>query len=218
MEKYINALSNSLLFKNLKDEEIKNALLCLKPSIMKYGKNEYILDQEDNVLSIGIIVKGAATIFREDYYGNRIIIATLEESDIFGEALAVIKKNAISSIITKEESIIIFIKTDKLLNSCSNHCLFHTKLINNLIYILAYKNVELNNKINHISNKLTKDKILSYLLTVKNINNKDKFKIPFNRQELADYLGVDRSALSLCLSKLKNEGIIDYYKNTFELK
>ncbi|MEG2539659.1 MAG: helix-turn-helix domain-containing protein, partial [Clostridium sp.] len=121
------------------------------------------------------------------------------------------------SVIAESDATIMMIDYHRALFSCSNSCSFHNNIIENMVYIIANKNLQLTRKIEHISKRTIRDKIISYLSTQKSITKSNSFTIPFNRQELADYLGVDRSALSKELSKMAGEGIINYCKNHFEV-
>ena len=137
---------------------------------------------------------------------------------LFGEAFVLSGISKIPlSVKTSETTTVLFIDKDRVMTPCSSACDFHMGISKNLIRILASKNVFLTERLEHISKRTLKDKVLSYLSSEAAKSGNLIFEIPFNRQELADYLSSDRSALSAVLSNLKNEGIIDYHKNKFKL-
>lgn len=154
-------------------------------------------------------------IEKEDYYGNRTIVANVTASQLFAEAFACVKKKMPVSVIAATDCYIMFIESSQITNICENQCDFHSSLVNNLLNIMAEKNIILNRKIEFLSQRTTKEKLLSYLTSVSKEKGCNEFDIAFNRQQLADFLGVDRSAMSFELSKLKGEGKIDYNKFHF---
>ena len=155
---------------------------------------------------------------KHDFYGNRNIVASVHQGQLFGEAFACgdIKILPVSAFAT-EDSIIMLINYRKILTICSNCCQFHNKLIYNMLRIVANKNIFLTQKIEFLSKRTTKEKVLGYLAQEAKKAGSGSFSIPFNRQELADFLFVDRSALSNELSKLRKEGILEFHKNNFTL-
>lgn len=150
--------------------------------------------------------------------GNRSIISYLDKNNIFGIAYAYSNNQTYPiSLIAMSDCKILFIDIKKIFNPCSKNCYHHTQLMKNAVMILSNKNIALINKIEHMSKRTIKDKVLSYLSNCSKIYKSNHFHIPFNRQELADYLAVDRSALCATLSKLKKAKIIDYHKNNFTI-
>lgn len=192
-------------------------LNCLDAKLLDYGKDEFVFQAGDHVDSIGIILKGSAHIIRESYEGNRIIMAVLEEGDFFAEALccADIEESPVS-VQVRSDAVVLSLNFSRILHTCSNACSFHTKLIENMRYILANKNIALQSHFEVISRKSMREKILGYLHSLA-ITQGKIISIPLNREEFADYLCVDRSALSHELARMKSDGIIDYHKNTFRL-
>lgn len=218
MEKHLDTLKRVSLFKGLNDYELEKVLTCLNPIIRTYSKGSFVISSGDLVSSFGIILNGSGIVFNEDVFGNRNILAKLKKGSLFGEVFACAKIDSSPvCVLAESESIIMFIDYHRALFSCSNSCSFHNKIIENMVYIIANKNLNLTRKIEHISKRTIREKILSYLSTQSTINKSNSFNIPFNRQEMADYLGVDRSALSKELSKMACEGIVKYTKNYFEL-
>lgn len=215
--KYLDILSKSYLFSNMNKEEIENMLPCLGVNIREFKKGENIIFIGDIVEEIGILLNGSAHIVQEDYWGRKIIISELHNSDVFAEVFATLRKKSEVSVIATKDSTIMFLNISKLITICSHTCNYHNKLVQNLLVSIAEKNLKMTQKINCMGKKSIREKLLTYLSTMSIKTGKSKFKIPFNRQDLADYLTVDRSALSNEISKLKKEGIIKAEKNEFEI-
>ena len=214
---YINILKKSNLFKGLSEDEINEAVEYSKIGIKEYKKGECIFTAGQSIKNIGLVLKGAVRIEKEDYYGNRSINTVIREGDIFGEVYACLPyKIADISVWAAKDSDVLMVKTDFIFLKKQDE--FFSSIEKNLISILAQKAFMLNKKINHITKRTTREKLISYLSEQAEYAANNQFEIPFNRQELADYLCVDRSAMSSELSKMKKEGIIDFYKNCFKIK
>lgn len=219
MKNYISVLQICTLFKNLSLDEIDKLLSCLGTKQKTYEKNSFILNTDDNVNDVGIVLSGSVQIIKEDFWGNRAILTNLEAGDLFAETFSCLQTEKLPiSVVAGQKSEVLFVNYKKVTTTCSNACKFHNQLIQNMIQILAQKNILLTQKMEHLMKRSTREKLLSYLSTHALKNNSNTFDIPFNRQELADYLSVDRSAMSNELSKMQNEGILKFNKNHFELK
>lgn len=219
MGKYELTLQKNPLFAGIEAEELKLLLGCLNVRERRYAKNQFIFFEGDAADRIGCVLSGSVQIMKEDYFGARNIIATIGPDELFGEAFAAAAIDALPlSVIASEESRILLIALRPLLTSCPRSCAFHHTLIQNFVRILARKNLSLIQKIEHVSKRSTREKVLSYLSSVAKARRSDRFTIPFNRQELADYLCADRSALSAVLSKLQDEGIIDFNRSDFTIR
>ncbi|MDR1782630.1 MAG: Crp/Fnr family transcriptional regulator [Bacilli bacterium] len=219
MQEITQILNKTKLFNNINDQVILSILKCLNAQTKSYNKNDIIFQAGSTINEIGIVVQGSINVIREDFNGNSNIIAHLEIGDIFGESFAINKNNILPvSVVASSKCKILFIEFDKIISPCISNCQFHSILMRNLVNIFAQRNILLTSKMEHITKKSIKEKLLSYLNEQSLLHKSDTFSIPFNRQELADYLAVDRSALSSTMSKLKENGIIDYYKNSFKLK
>lgn len=218
MKKYLETLISMPLFSKIDTNDLENLLNCLGAKKRSYQKGEMIFGEGDKVSNVGIILSGSINIFKDDFFGNRNILSKADYCSIFAEAI-VCSGQSCSPVgaIAAEDSEILFIKYEKIVNSCSLHCAFHSKLVRNMLTVLARNNILLTAKFEHIIQRTTREKVLSYLSDQAKIFKKRKFEIPFNRQELADFLSVERSALSAELSKMRNEGILDFQKNLFEL-
>lgn len=217
MNEYINTINKTPLFKNLSNEEILSFLNCAKKRVRQYKKGEVILLAGNTTDTIGIILSGTCHIIREDYWGNKTIINEINESGIIAEVFAIQQIPLENTAIAKTDVSVMFLSIKTVLNPCSNSCSFHNEIIKNLIILLATKTMVMNRKLEHITKRSMKDKILSYLSSMSEIKKSKTFEIPYNRTELSEFLCVDRAALSKELSRLQMEGIISYKKNEFTL-
>lgn len=207
----------SSLFRNMEHQDIQSLLDVLNPITKTYQQGEVIIHPNQKTTKIGLILEGFVHICKDDYWGNHTILAEFEPGDAFGEVYAITNTPLANSVESITPSTICFIELQKILHlSTSNHA--HQLFTSNLINELAHKNLLLFKKIDILSQKSTRKKILAYLTQLSIESQQSTFQIPFNRQELADYLCVDRSALSNELSKLRNEDYIDFKKNKFTLK
>lgn len=218
MEKYFDVLSKCILFKNINKDDLLSVSKCLGGIIKSYSKDDIIISEGDNADILGVILEGSVHITRIDYYGNRDIIAGFKKGEIFGETISILDNNKmLVNVISDEDTKVLIIKMKKILSPCDKPCYFHKEILLNLLHALAKKNIMFNKKIEIMSKKTTKEKLMCYLSFQAKENNSSEFEIPFNRQELADYLGVERSGLSVEINKLKKEGIIYSNKNYFKI-
>lgn len=211
-------LSNTALFYGIKEQEIKFLLPCLNIREKKYKKEDIIFRAGDTITEIGIVQSGSVNIVVNFYWGDSHIFGHIGKGDIFAENYAALpQKELLCDVVAAEETEILFLDMNTLLTTCQKSCLSHHQLIYNLIQISAQKNLNLSTRMTHIAPKSIRERLLSYLSEQALKNNNTYFTIPFSRQQLADYLAVDRSALSSTLSKMQKEGLISYYKNKFIL-
>lgn len=218
MKEYLHILKNSNIFMGINENEIDVLLKCLSARTVNYNKKEYILRAGEQVHSIGLVLSGLALIEKDDLWGNCSVISELTPGMVFAESYACLSQIPVeTSVIATENTCIMFLDISKILNVCTSACYFHTRLIHNLLNILAGKNVRLTKKIDYLSKKTIKDRLLAYLSTESLKAGSPSFEIPFNRQQLADYLSVDRSALSNEISKLQADGILSCSRNKFIL-
>lgn len=218
MKKYLNILKKCPLFYGISEEELLRLLSCLGAVVEQFDKKYTVLREGDSARYIGIVLSGSVQIIQIDYFGNRNIITEIGTSELFGEAFACseIEKMPVQ-IIANEPSEIMLIDSAHIIHTCSNACGFHQKLIFNLMKDLSQKTLIFHSKLDIVSKRTTRDKLLAYLFNEAKRKESNSFNIPFDRQELADFLGVDRSGLSVEISRLKKEGIIDSHKNHFTL-
>ena len=218
MDKYIGILKKTKLFSGVGEDEISAMLNCLGATLRKYKKGEYVARSGDHIHHIQVLAEGSLHIQNDDYWGNRSIINHVTVGEMFGEAYASPGSGPIlNDVVAVEDSIVIFFDVNKILSVCPTGCRFHTTTVKNLFFAISEKNRALLSKLRHISNRSTKDKLLSYLSSEAQKQGASSFDIPFNRQQLADFLSVDRSAMSNELCKMRDEGIIIFEKNHFKL-
>lgn len=222
MRKYFDIVKDVRLFNQINENQLDSLLRCLQAKVKTYSKGEYILTEDDKVKSVGIILKGSAEIIKDDVFGRRSIISVLRPKDLFGEALACLSKpqgltGNMINVYCSMDAEVMFIDYEKIVHTCSSSCSFHSKLIQNMLGILAQKNVLLNKKLEYLMIKGLRDRISAYLIDMCAVSGKKEFDITINRQQLADYLSVDRSALSRELGRMKNEGLIDYKGSYFKV-
>ena len=214
-----DVLKKCPLFNGVPEYSIQPIMGCLRAHERYYGKNEYIYHTGDSINEIGIVMSGIVQIIKEDAWGSVTILAELTEGMIFGEAFVLGGVDKIPlSVFASEKSTVLFIDKERTVTPCPSACGFHFDISKNIIKILAEKNIFLTGRVEHLSNRSTKEKVLSYLSSVSAKTGSRTFSIPFDRRQLADYLAVDRSALSSVLGKLRDEGIIEFNKNKFTLK
>lgn len=218
MGNYYNIFKKSKLFSGIEENELDLMLNCLNATIKEYKKDDFIFHVGEKITDVGFVLSGTIHIINEDYWGNRVIISQLKEGNLFGESYSCSNSltTTISAVAT-EDTKIMFLDVKRIITTCSSACIFHIRLIKNLITVLSEKNILLTSKIDHTSKRTTREKLLSYLSEQSKNVNSSSFDIPFNRQQLADYLCVDRSAMSSELSKMKKEGILDYNKSHIQL-
>ena len=216
MKNYLKILRKCPLFFNIDDESLLRMLTCLGARIDFFDKKYTIFKEGSPAKYIGIVLSGSVQMVRVDYYGNRSIISNIGETHLFSEAFACAEESELPvSFIANEPCHVMFIECAHILHTCHNNCGFHQQLIFNLMKDLASKTILFHQKIEITSKRTTRDKLLAYLMLEAKRVNSNSFDISFDRQELADYLDVDRSGLSAEISKMKKEGLIDNVKNHF---
>ena len=213
----METLNKCRLFKNMENENITAMLSCLGAEVRLYTKNQNIFTEGETASHIGIMLSGTVQIVRVDFYGNRSIVTTIEPSEIFGESFACTETKSIPvNVIAEKDCEVMLIDSRKMLRPCCNACEFHSRMIFNLMKEIAAKNLLLNQKIEIISKRTTREKLMTYLLMQAKKYGRS-FTIPYDRQELADFLEIDRSGLSAEISKLRKENAIECKRNFFRL-
>ena len=218
LENFYNQIKTSPVFYGMNDEELKGLLECFHARIRRYEKGDMIIRQGDMISNIYLILSGGVNIEKDSYWGRRIIISRLGKNENL--ALSFVGSKDVEAnidAISVEDTLVLVLSYEKCTSMCQNACTRHKILINNLFQILSKENIELIQKIENVSQKSIRDKLLTYLSNEAQKKHSNSFDIQFNRQDLADYLNVDRSAMSFELSKLQKEGLISYNKNHFEL-
>lgn len=219
MEQYLNILKQSPLFAGMAGDEILSVLQCLSARKKSYPKGAFLLHAGDAVDEIGFVLEGTAMILKEDCWGNCVILSQAAAGELFGEVYACLKQEPSQvSVTASSDTSVLYLDVRRMLHTCSSACPFHTRLIQNLLSVIACKTLELTRKIEHLSKRTTREKLLSYLSAQAQTAGSNQFTIPFSRQQLADYLIVDRSAMSHELCRLRDDGILSFYKNRFVIK
>ncbi len=218
MKKYLPVLRKSPFFKDMNDEEILSVLHCVNATVIKKERDSYILHSGDTTEALGLVLSGAVLIIQEDIWGHRNILSRCMAGNFFGEPYAANPNIVLNnSVVAEKDCEIMLLNVRRLLSTCSSACGHHQKLIKNLVGVLASKILMFNDKITHISKRSTREKLLSYLSSEAIRKGSLSFDIPYDRQELADFLCVERAAMSTELSKLQKEGILKTNRSHFEL-
>ena len=218
MEEFVPVLKRTKLFSGVGDEDISAMLSCLGARLNRYKKGEYVLRQGEHLSDILVLAKGSLHIQRDDYWGNRSILGNISEGEIFGEAyIAPESGPLLNDVIAIEDSSVFFFDVKRVITTCSSACRFHTIVVQNLFFAVSDRNRGLVQKLDYMSRRTTREKLISYLSEEAKKQNSAEFTIPFNRQQLADYLAVDRSAMSNELGKMRDEGLLEFQKNRFRL-
>ncbi|MGN0551528.1 MAG: Crp/Fnr family transcriptional regulator [Acutalibacteraceae bacterium] len=215
---HLEIIKKCKLFNNIEEENIIKFLNDIKARSKRYSKGSYVITAGDRVQNIGVVLSGEVQILKDDYWGNRSIVGRSEPSEMFGEAFCLSNLCEYPiDVMTTEDTEVLLINCKQLLAACDSRGVCYNTIIRNMLRIIAERNINLVRKIEHISKRTTKGKLLSYLSFQAKKNNSSEFYIPFNREELAAYLSVDRSAMSNELCKMRNEGILSFKRNHFIL-
>ena len=218
MREIVPALRNAPLFSGIRDEEIGAMLQCLQASEAKYARAVSILRSGEVVESVGLLLEGAVLVVQEDFWGNRNLIARIQPGQLFGESYACSGAPLGVDVVADSPSRVLWLNVHRVLSVCPNGCAYHSRLIRNLLSVLAEKNLRFKEKLDHMGQRTTREKLLSYLSAEARRQKSSEFDITFNRQQLADYLSVERSAMSAELGKLREEGVLDFERSHFRLE
>lgn len=218
MQKYFEILEGCPLFDGIERQELLALLDCLGANVTEVKKHQTIFSEGDPARYVGIVLAGCVQIEKLDFYGNRSIMTQALPGELFAESFACAgaARMPVSAVATEDSSIML-VECRRITIGCSNACGFHSRLISNLLQIVARRNLQLNQKIEITAKRTTREKLMAYLLAQAKLQGADSFRIPFDRQALADYLQVERSAMSAEISKLRKEGILESTKNHFHL-
>ena len=219
MEKYFDILSQNPLFAGISHQDLGSLMNCLQAKPSVYSKGSPVFLEGDPAGSIGLVLTGSVQIVRDDFYGNRSLLSIAEQGDLFAEsyASAGVKTLPVSGYAV-QESKVLWLDCSKMLRVCTNACPFHNMLVKNLLQVVSQKNVQLSRKIQFMSQKTTREKLMAYLSDQAKQKGSPEFTIPMNRQALADFLGVERSAMSAELGKLRDAGVLECTGSHFNLK
>lgn len=219
MKEFLSAIRSSQLFSGISEDELTAMLTCLDTRQESFPKDTFLLRAGDEVESIGLVLSGNVLIIQEDIWGNRNILSKAEPGQTFATAYACAPGAVMDASVLAETPVtVMFLNVKRVLNVCPSACEHHSRIIRNLLGELAGKNLRFSEKLTHMGQRTTRAKLMSYLSSEAQRFGKYEFDIPFSRQQLADYLGVERSGLSLELGKMRKEGLLDFHKSHFVLK
>ena len=208
----------SPLFLGIRPEDMDAMLGCIGYHVREYKKGEIIAFEAETINHVGLVMKGSVDMIKEDVWGNRTMLLRSYAEDVFGETFACGEDSlSVVTFVAAEDSKVMFLSFCRVMHTCTHACVFHQTLIENMVRIIARKNRELMRKIEVVSTKALREKILAYLSIQSQAQGASRFEILLRRVEWAEYLCADRSALTRELSKMKDEGLIDYQRNWFEI-
>ncbi len=219
MKNYLPVIRSSPLFFGISEEELAAMLACLGTREESFPKDAFLLRVGDTAESIGLVLEGSVLVIQEDVWGNRNILSKAGAGETFAAAYACAPAAALPVSVTAETPVTVMLLNVKhVLNVCPSACAYHSRIIRNLLGVLAEKNLRFGEKLTHMGQRTTRAKLMSYLSAEAQRRGKYEFDIPFSRQQLADYLAVERSGLSLELGKMRRAGLLDFHKSHFVLK
>ena len=211
-------LSKTVLFRGISPDELQGLFSCLQARTQTYPRGAVICRAGDSVTALGMVLSGRVSIENDDAWGNKSILDHVLPGQVFAETYACVPGAPLMvSVVAAETAEVLFLDIGRILHICSSACGFHSKLIRNLLAIASQKNLNLSRRIFHTSSKSIRGRLLSYLSFQATQHGSRDFEIPFNRQQLADYLSVDRSAMSNELSKMQRDGLLRLERNNFSL-
>lgn len=218
MEDIIKQIINNPLFTNMREDEIKYVLQCSHAAVVNYTNNQILFEKGHKVKKLGIVIEGSLNLVSQKYNGSRVIITTLKNNDLFGEALIYASsEHSPYDLVSSGTSRVLLIPYRVFSNMCSNNCSYHKQLIKNMLAILSNKIVMLNNKIRILNAETLKGRIAAYLLFLQKNSKTMIFDMPMKRQELAEYLNVKRPSLSRELSNMQKDNIIEVYRSSVKI-
>ncbi len=218
LKEFLPIVRSSQLFSGVSEDELVAMLSCLGAEKKDFSKDDFVLRSGDSTDSIGLVVTGNILIIQEDVWGNRNIISKVGPRQTFAAEFACAPGSLLNVSVCAESNVtVIFFNIKRILNICPSACSHHSRIIRNLLAVLAEKTLLFGEKIVHMGQRTTRAKLMSYFSAEAKRLGKCEFDIPFSRQQLADYLAVERSGLSLELGKMRSEGLLDFRKNHFIL-
>lgn len=211
-------LRNTGLFEGIEDGEMETMLKCLGAFTRRYAKDEFLFRRGDRTECLGVVLTGNVRVVREDWWGNRTVLGDVGVGMPICTEYACTSDPLDVSIVASEPTEVMFLDVGRAANVCNSSCEFHNRLVKNLMRNLAGTSMVMNRRLDQLAKRSTREKICAFLSDQARAAGSSDFMIGMNRQEMADYLGVDRSAMSTELGKMQREGIIEFQKNHFVLK
>lgn len=218
MKDFFDIIRGASIFSGIAENELKPLLNCLSARVSDYRKGDFVLRTGDSVEEIGLLLEGSVLIIQEDFWGNRNLMARILPRQVFAESFAC-SPGSVSNVsaVAEEPGTVLWLNVRRILTTCPSACSHHNRMVQNLLSDIAGKNLRFNEKLSHMGQRTTRGKLLSYLSAEAQRRGSSEFDISFNRQQLADYLSVDRSAMSAELCRLRDDGIMSFDKNHFSL-
>lgn len=219
--KYLEVLQKCPLFAKISVQDLASMLHCLGARERRYAAGESIMYAGEPAEAVGLVLAGRVQVAFTEAGGERTLITEARPGDIFAETFACAPgahKVLPAAVTAASDSVVLLMDHQRIITVCPSACTFHSRLIENMLAVLADKNLLLNRRLGHLAKRTTREKLLSYLHEQAQLAGSTSFDIPFDRQELADYLGVERSAMSAVLSRLQAEGVLETKRNHFVLK
>jgi len=213
----LTILTECALFHGLREAQIREMLPCLSARQSRFRRGQFLLRAGDRVAFAGILLSGEAEVLQEDFWGNRNLLAAIGPGDLFAEAFACAHAVSPVSVLCKTDGSVLYLNVRAVFSTCEKACAQHKALSQNLIRVLAEKNMQLNEKAGFLSQRTTREKLLAYLSAQARRAGSASFRIPFDRQQLADFLSVNRSAMSAELSRMQREGLLCADRSSFIL-
>ena len=219
MRDFLPVIRSSQLFSGVSEEELAAMLACLEAKKEDFPKDAFLLRVGDTAESIGLVLSGGVLVMQEDVWGNRNILSKAGPGQTFAAAFACAPGAVLNvSVMAETPVTVMFLNVKRTLSVCTAACAHHTRIIRNLLGELAEKNLRFSEKLTHMGQRTTRAKLMSYFSAEAQRLGTYEFDIPFSRQQLADYLAVERSGLSLELGKMRDEGLLEFHKSHFVLK
>ena len=213
----LELLRKTPLFADIEEADLPGLLGCVGARERVFRKGEVLLHRGDRIESLGLVLSGTVQVIREDFWGNRSVVGLVEAGESFGESYALAGQPLEVSVQAVSAGEALFLNAGKMISGCGQVCGFHERLSRNLLSLLARKNLMLTEKMRHMARKTTREKLLSYLSAQAVRAGASEFDIPMDRQQLADFLGVERSAMSTALGRLRDEGVLEFHRSHFRL-
>jgi CRP-like cAMP-binding protein len=218
MTEYMDGLTHTKMFSGVAPEDMEELLGCIGARRVDYVKDEFIIEIGGAVSDFGVMLSGHSRSVKWDVNGRAIIISLLEKGSGIGVMLAASPGHKSTVAVQALDDVsVLFVPYSRITNHCAKACARHEKLLRNYVYAVAQKGLELHERIDCLLKPTVREKILTYLRKASREQQNRIISIPFNRNTMAEYLNIDRSALSRELSNMKKEGLIEYQKNRFTL-
>ncbi len=218
-QRHLESVSHTTLFNSIDIKDIPHVLDCLDYKIVSYGKNDYIARINDTYRGVFIVLEGEAGVVRESFNGTRVIVNIFTAGDVFGEAVAFCGANMWASTVQAlTDCVLIMVHPEKILNMCNRACTFHKIILANMIRVIAKKTCNLTRKVDYLMLKSINGKLSKFLLEQKEKSGSMTFKLPLNREKLADFLNISRPSMSRELGIMRDKGIIEYYRDSIRIK